>query len=273
MISKAFREQPRGISWWLDSYALEQPGVASELSTAGLELLSTLLPSQLQGQPEYNVPDQPADNGLQAAAAPQASLLTATAEEELLIAELIQALPCTAALQGVVEDESAALPEAAASVGPPDLQATDSSLSSADLDQQDFMRLLSIVLAPASRIGIKGLEPLLNFPALLYEQLSLERITCQVIWTEGGQSSINSHGASICYNIDAQVYMQKSEAATHFLMLVNDDRSIITHNTYGSRCCWQMVACIACKASNTTTFVRASLVPAQYLMVIHLGKG
>lgn len=239
MISKAFREQPRGISWWLDSYALEQPGMASELSTAGLELLSTLLPSQFQGQHDSNPSDGPSENGLQAATAPQATLLTATAEEELLIAELIQALPCTAALQGMVEDESADLPESAASGGLPDLQATDSSLSSADLDQQDFMRLLSIVLAPASRIGIKGLEPLLNFPALLYEQLSLERITCQVIWTAVIQSSLGSHGTSICYNTDAEVYVQESEAATHFPMLVNDDYCIVTRNAYGSQCCWK----------------------------------
>lgn len=198
MISKAFREQPRGISWWLDSYALEQPGVASELSTAGLDLLSTLLPSQQQGQHDSNPSYESAENGLQAATAPQASLLTVTSEEELLIADLIQALPCTAALQDIIEDESATLPEAAASGDQPDLQASDSNLSSADLDQQDFMRLLSTVLAPASRIGIKGLEPLLQFPALLYEQLGLERITCQVSWTDRSQASLNGHRPAIC---------------------------------------------------------------------------
>ena len=50
IISKAFRQQDEGISWWLVQYTLEDPDNEGELSTAGLDLLQALLPQQPSSQ-------------------------------------------------------------------------------------------------------------------------------------------------------------------------------------------------------------------------------
>ena len=179
-VSKAFRKQSRGISWWLDRYTLEQPGEECELSVAGLELLRTLLPSPSQDLHESDAAAETSESGLRHEIPLQPTLLVATHEEERLLAELMQALPQTAALQSMLQDQPDSLPEAGAPECPPYLQASSSNISSSDLAEQDFMQLISTVLAPTSRAGIAGLEPLLRFPALLYEHLSLGHINCQV---------------------------------------------------------------------------------------------
>ncbi|KAK9837553.1 hypothetical protein WJX74_000015 [Apatococcus lobatus] len=179
LISKAFREQPRGISWWLDKYTLEQPGEASELCTAGLDLLRNLLLSSSEGQQEFEAVAESTGNSPEITNSLQPSLSTANSEEKLLLADLIQALPCTAALQSKLEEEPDSLPESVASDGNPDLQASSSNHSSSDHGPQDIMQLLSILLASASQTGMAGLEPLLQFPALMCEHLSSGHLHCQ----------------------------------------------------------------------------------------------
>ncbi len=181
-------------------YTLEDPSVEGDLRgwTMGLDLLQALLPQQPSRQPPpateaaAEAASEAPDGRLTISTVPSAAAdqpLVASMEQQNLIADLFAALPAAAAMQCTAQGESdseshasSGLEEAdrAAADSQSGLQASTSNLTSSEGDQQDFMRLISMLLASASGIGTAGLKPLLGFPSLLHEHLKSEQLNCEV---------------------------------------------------------------------------------------------